>query len=165
MIASGNDLTVEDIFANKASETSKAEIEAEDAALVKIGEQTPAPVPTDPEAAGPDPNPADFAWEEGIFEDAEFPIGLGLSFENRWQGTVGEWNVVVYAEAYRDDASRGVVLLQLKDPDTWGNTFEGPFEAPVPGPLRIEGFKGAVLDLSGKGGETATFDVASRTFK
>jgi len=161
--ATGDELpTVEEIFADQRNETSKEEILAEDALLEEIGDRNPAPVPDNPEEAGPEPDPADFVWEEGIFPDAEFPIGLGMVFQNRWNGTVPGWNVTVYAGAYRDDPVTGIVLIQLKDPETWGNRFVGPFEAPIAGPLRIRSYEGLVLTLTGGDGSLIAFDLDSR---
>jgi len=156
--------TIEQIFADTTNERTKEEIAAEDALLQEIGERNPAPVPVDPEDAGPDRDPADFVWEEGIFPDAEFPIGLGYVFANRWNGTVPGWNVTVYAGSYLDDPATGVVLIQLKDPMTWGNRFAGPFEAPIAGPLRIRSYQGLVLTLEGGDGNRIAFDVDSRRF-
>lgn len=116
----GEEPTVEEIFADRTNETTKQEIAAEDALLQSIGEAHPAPAPENPEAARPERDPADFAWEEGIFEDAEFPIGLGFDFENVWKGHREPWHVIAFAGALRDDPWAGVVLVQLKDPETWG---------------------------------------------
>jgi hypothetical protein len=163
--ATGDELpTVEEIFADQRNETTKAEILAEDMLLRELGAQSPVAVPENPEEAGPDPDPADFVWEEGIFPDAEFPIGLGYVFENRWNGRLPGWNVTVYAGAYRDDPSTGVVLIQLKDPETWGNRFAGPFEAPTDGPLTIHSYDGLVLTLADDEGATVLFDVGSRRY-
>ena len=162
--AFGNTVSVNAIFNNKTNEQSKEEVKAEDQALIKLGEENPAPVPADPEAAGPVRDPADFSWETGIFRDAEFPTSMGVSFQNRWQGKVDGWFVTVYAGSRADASSQGILLVELKDPDTWGNKFEGPYEAPIAGPLRIEDFKGSVLTVSGKGGDTVTFDVVTRKF-
>lgn len=164
--ASGDEAPIlEEVFADHRNETTKEEILAEDALLQELGERDPAPVPENPEEAGPEPDPADFVWKEGIFADAEFPIGLGLVFENRWAGTVPGWNVTVYAGAYRDDPATGIVLIQLKDPETWGNRFAGPFEAPIAGPLRVQSYDGLALTLTGGDGEEEIrFDVGSRRF-
>lgn len=164
-IALGNDEpTIPEIFANTENETSKEEIAAEDALLQRIGEENPAPVPENPEEAGPEPDPADFAWEEGIFDDAEFPIGLGYVFENRWSGQTDGWYVTAFAGSVAEDPSRGVVLIQLKDPESWGNRFEGPFEAPVLGPVHVASHDGLLVTLIGSDGASAVFDVRSMTF-
>jgi hypothetical protein len=160
----GGDLTPDRIFSEPRNEESKEEIAAEDAALQAYGEAHPAPVPEDPEEAGPERDPTDFIWEAGIFEDAEFPAGTGLTFQNRWQGHIDGWHVIVYAGSYSGDSQVGVVLLQLKDPVSWGNKFAGPFESPVAGPLRIESAEGPVLTISGAEGGRVRFDVATRTF-
>ena len=157
--------TVQEIFPNKENETSKEEIAAEDELLQQIGEENPAPVPENPQDAGPEPDPADFAWEEGIFEDAEFPVGFGYVFENRWTGQTDEWNVTAFAGSFAEDLSVGVVLIQLKDPQTWGNTFEGPFEAAVKGPVRVASHDGLLLTLIGSDGTSVVFDVGSMKFR
>ncbi|MEX1265000.1 MAG: hypothetical protein WEE66_13885 [Actinomycetota bacterium] len=46
-----------EIFADEKNETSKAEIEAEDEALVALGEANPGEAPEDPENAGPTSDP------------------------------------------------------------------------------------------------------------
>lgn len=155
--------TAADIFADETNEKSKEEIFAEETLLQELGEADPAPR-EDPEEAAPEPDPADFVWESGIFGDAEFPAGLGYTFENRWQGELDGWNVTVFAGGYLDDPTKGVLLIQLKDPATWGNKYLGPFAAPVPGPVHIEAFKGNALTIMGKDGTTISFDITSNAF-
>jgi hypothetical protein len=162
-VSVGESPTVEEIFADPVNESTKAEIEAEDRALVELGEENPA-IPKDPDVAAPSPDPAQATkWVEGIFDSVDFP-GPGYRFENLWQGRLGGSYVRVYAGAYTADLSPGVVLVDLVDPDTFGHTFHGPFEAPVEGPLRIETEGGTVLTLSSAEGKSVTFDVATETF-
>jgi hypothetical protein len=114
-----------------------------------------------------DPQPV---WEEGLFgrEEAEFPIGLGLVFENVWRQVVGREYVAVYAGAHTDadtlePTSDGVVLVAVIDPATWGHEFF-QFESPIPGPIRIGSVNGHRLVVISPSGERAVFDVDTRAF-
>lgn len=158
--------TVDEIFGDKTNETSKEEIIREDETLIAIGEANPPPK-EDPQAARPTDDPEDVnVWVEGIFQGGhDFPSGAGYDFHTVWQGTDAGMNVRVYAGALADDPSRGIVLVDIVDPGTWGHTFKGPFEAPIPGPLRIVDAKGAILTLSGKGGTSVEFDAAALAFR
>jgi type II secretory pathway pseudopilin PulG len=161
-LAAGSSLKT--ILDDAHNEETKEAIQAEDDALIEYGDANPAPVPDNPENAGPSPDPADFERRTGIFENAEFPASMGVVFENRWQGQLDGWYVTVFAGGRSEKPEAGLLLIQLKDPETWGNKFEGPYEAPIAGPLRIESAKGSTLVVTGIDGETATFDLETRSF-
>lgn len=164
MIASGDSLpTARDVFADKANESTKADLEAEDALLQQIGEANPAPAPDDPESAGPKLDTDDLEFETGIFTDVEFPGG-SFEFVNYWNGVAEGWNVTVFAGAFAADKNSAVVLVKLSDPLTAGSKFEGPIQANILGPLTITSYKGATLTLTGPNGDQVTFDALSRTF-
>ena len=153
------------IFADKENETSKQQIQEEDAALEAIGEASPAPKPDNPEAAGPETDPEDIpVWNEGIYKMEEPFPGGDYDFTTVWQGSEPGMHVRIYAGAYSNKDSIGLVLVDFVDPDTFENTFKGPFESPIPGPLTIEEAKGDVLVLSGAGGATTTFDIRTLSF-
>jgi hypothetical protein len=155
--------SAESIFADTTNETSKAELQAEDDALRLLGEQNAAPVPDDPEEAGPPADPRDFTYVTDVLDDVEFPPSMGYSFVNGWQGGVGRWIVTLYAGSLTHRPEQGIVLLQLRDAETWRGRFAGPFEAPVEGPLRVESFNGSIISLSGRG-QSVTFNAATYEF-
>lgn len=158
--------TLEDIFSNPVNEATKEEIIEEDRLIIELSEEKPPPPKEDPALARPTDDPGDApVWEEGIFEgSADFPLGPGFDFTTHWQGVHDGMNVRVYAGGLIRDGSVGIVLVDLVDPETWGHIFKGPFEAPIPGPLRIEDAKGTVLMLSGAKGSSVRFDVASLSY-
>lgn len=164
-VAQGPD-TSQDIFADQENETSKSQIAEEDAALIAIGEDRPASKPEDPENAGPTTDPEDqAAWNEGIYPGGgDFPSGAGYSFNTVWQGSSDGFNVRVFAGAYADKESVGVVLVDFIEPESWEHTFRGPFEAPIDGPLTISESSGTVISLIGGGGATVNFNVESLEF-
>jgi hypothetical protein len=155
-----NQPSPEDIFADKTNEGSKEEIIEEDETLVAIGEANPAPRG---DVSVPNDDPEDVpVWEKGIFEGGQdFPSGAGYDFNTIWQGTNEGLNIRVYAGSLAGDDSRGIVLVDIIDPSSWGHTFKGPLEAPIPGPLQIASAKGMILTLSGSAGTSVHFDVAT----
>lgn len=158
--------TLEDIFSNPVNEATKEEIVEEDRLIIELSEAEPPAPKEDPALARPTDDPEDVpVWEAGIFEgSADFPLGPGFDFTTHWQGVYDGMNVRVYAGGLIRDPSVGIVLVDLVDPESWGHIFEGPFEAPVPGPLRIEDAEGTVLTLSGARGGSVRFDVASLSY-
>jgi hypothetical protein len=108
--------TADSVFADQTNETSKEQIEAEVEALEAMGEQSPAPVPENPEDAGPLPDPEDFSFDTGFLEDIEFPLHMGVSFVNGWQGEVSGSVVTLYAGSRAGQPERGIVLLRFRDP-------------------------------------------------
>jgi hypothetical protein len=155
--------TLEDIFSNPVNEATKEEIIEEDRLIIELSEAR-SPAPKD--LAPPINDPGDIpVWVEGIYEgDADWPSGSGYDFNTIWQGVHDGMNVRVYAGGLIRDPSVGIVLVDLVDPESWGHIFKRPFEAPIPGPLRIEDAKGTVLTLSGAKGSSVRFDVASLGF-
>lgn len=112
--------------------------------------------------------PKERPWEEGLFGDPEFPIGLGLVFENGWRQVIDGEYVAVLAGARAkpetiEPTRQGVILVQVIDAKTWGHTFFS-FESPIPGPLRIVNVHGHRLTVTSPSGETAVFDVDARRF-
>ncbi len=164
-VATGEDgLSADDIFRNPINEATKEEIIEEDRLLEEIAEANPPPK-EDPVAAAPTNDPGDMpVWEEGIFEGSDFPRGSGYEFTTIWQGRRDGTNVRVYAGSLIRDPSVGILLVDLVDPESWGHTFKGPFEAPISGPLRIEDAEGMVLVLSGEQGASVRFDVARLSY-
>lgn len=148
------------------NEATKEGIVEEDRLIIELSEAEPPPAKDDPAFARPTDDPEDVpVWETGIFEgSADFPRGPGFEFTTHWQGVRGGMNVRVYAGGFIRDPSVGIVLVDLVDPDSWGHIFKGPFEAPIPGPLRIEDAEATVLTLSGAKGRSVRFDVASLSF-
>ncbi|MBI1885070.1 MAG: hypothetical protein HYS09_01945 [Chloroflexi bacterium] len=141
----------------------KAAALAEREAHFREGLANQAPVPDNPEEAGPKFIPDPFP--EGIFgkEEAGFPPGLGFEFNNIWKKATGDWNVVVYAGARLDDPSEGTVMVMLVDPRSSGHIFE-VYRAPVIGPVRINSANDLeVTLLSDRTGERFLFDFASRS--
>lgn len=157
--------TLEDIFSNPVNEATEEEIVEEDRLIIELSEAEPPPPKADPALARPTDDPEDVpVWETGLFEgSADFPRGPGFDFTTHWQGVHDGMNVRVYAGVLRDTPV-GIVLVDLVDPESWGHIFEGPFEAPIPGPLRIEEAEGTVLTLSGARGGSVRFDVASLSY-
>jgi hypothetical protein len=107
-------------------------------------------------------------WEEGIFDDPDFPIGLGLVFENGWRRVIDGDYVAVLAGARRkpetlQPTDEGVILVEVIEPKTWGHRFF-LVEAPIPGPVKIESAAGHRLTVVSPSGETAVFDVDVRRF-
>jgi hypothetical protein len=163
VVAQGGGLpTADEVFGNKVNENTKADLEQEDALLVAIGEANPAEAPSDPEAAGPPPDPVDFEFEAGVFPDADLP-GSAWELTNYWNGELDGWNVTVYAGSLVKDEN-GMVVVKLTDPLTVGSKFEGPFVAGIPGPLTITSVKGVALTLVGSKGDRVVFDVGLRRF-
>jgi hypothetical protein len=109
-------------------------------------------------------------WEKGLFgrSEAEFPISLGLVFEDVWRGVSGGKYVAVYAGSRADpdtqeSTSDGLVLVTVINPKTWGHTFF-PVESPISGPVRIERVRGHLLTMISPSGEHAVFDADARRF-
>jgi hypothetical protein len=108
------------------------------------------------------------AWEAGLFGHPEFPIGLGLVFENGWRQVIDGRYVAVFAGARAKpetiEPSRvGVILVDVIEPKTWGHTFFFSV-APIPGPVRIVRVDGHRLTVVSPSGRTAVFDVDARRF-
>lgn len=140
----------------------KAALLAQEEADRQYGLQNPAPVPPNPEAAGPPFKPDPFP--EGIFgeDEAEFPPGLGYEFTNIWRKAIAGKNVIVYAGGRIDPPSQAVILVMISDPRTGGKQFEVYLPSLV-GPVRIETEAGQTLTLvSEPTGDRFTFDMASR---
>lgn len=107
-------------------------------------------------------------WEKGIFEDPEFPIGLGLVLQNGWRQIIDGEYVAVFAGARAkpetiEPTRQGIILVDVIDPKSWRHTFFF-VESPIPGPVKIVNVHGHRLTVASPSGETAIFDVDARRF-
>jgi hypothetical protein len=163
---SANDLAresaVASIFDNHTNETSKQEVQDEDAALNAIGDEHPgSPVPPpsgEPQSTQP--------WDTGVLDGGEeFPLSMGYAFNDAtWQGDIQGSHVRVYAGTYSNDSKTGVILVEYIDPDTWGHTFKGPFETSGTGSLTVTSADGDTLTLSTEAAGKVVFDVSNLAF-
>jgi hypothetical protein len=152
------------IFGDPINETTKAQIEAEDAALKAIGEAFPSERSMDPPPAV---DMSDEYWGHGLSSDGggEFPRHSGFSFTApTWQGESNGSHVRVYAGALTLKPETGVVLVMFIDPKTWGHTFE-QLHRPGSGSLTLVAADGDSLTMLAASGGSLTFDVDSLTLE
>lgn len=84
---------------------------------------------------------------------------------NRWQGTVGEMFVVVYAGRLTQTPDQGLVAVSIGEPGQPNFSLQ---QYPTPtksGSVHIISANGSLLTLVSDKGQTFVFDVGARLFK
>lgn len=141
-----------------------AAIEEHYAQLQEQGNATMAPVPEDPENAGPSTQPAE-AWGDSLTTQPEFPGSPQWTFTTGLTTSDADHNVGVYAGALTESPESGIVVVVDQVRAFYDTSTDVLTPAGSTGPLTVVSGDASTVELVDAAGTRFTLDVESRTFE